>query len=575
MRVAVIGGGPSGLVTLKYLKQASMALSYEPMEAYLFEYQGQVGGTFAARSYEDAELVSSKQLTTFSDFRHAEHDDFLGTEQYVQYLEAYSTHFRLWQYIRLNTRVLSVTREADGSHIIKYKTKEAQFPSEWRCDAVAICSGLHVMPNIPHIKGMENAPTVFHSSNFKSRAQFGTEKTIMIVGCGETGADIAYLAATSPTKRVLLCHRDGVHFAPKRNPGPVLLPILGRKPDPAEPGVPIDVSRANMFDTTYVHPLLRNSMVLWHYYHWYIKTILWLSSGTTAGMDQWIGGISPERDHPSKIFFNKSMKICSYLSLPYRPIVPSRRLWLYALRSAIVQTPVPDTNGRHVDLAPWPKKIDGEGVVHFLDNQRPEFSRLGREKIKPDIVILCTGYKQEFPFLVSPQIRPTQVYAMPSQADVRGIWKRDEPTVGYIGFVRPSLGAIPPLAEMQAQLWVLNLLAPGKLSHPLRPIDEEHYRLKLPSDSRITYGVDHESYTYQLALDMNSAIGLCDVLAFARKRDVRDAWRLLVVWAFGAHFNTKFRLIGPWKWNGASDILVSEELWQTITRRPLFFGECV
>lgn len=55
-----------------------------------------------------------------------------------------------------------------------------------------------------------------------------------------------------------------------------------------------------MFDTTYVHPLLRNSMVLWHYYHWYIKTILWLSSGTTAGMDQWIGGISPERDHPSK-----------------------------------------------------------------------------------------------------------------------------------------------------------------------------------------------------------------------------------------------------------------------------------
>lgn len=269
------------------------------------------------------------------------------------------------------------------------------------------------------------------------------------------------------------------------------------------------------------------------------------------------------------------MKICSYLSLPYRPIVPSRRLWLYALRSAIVQTPVPDTNGRHVDLAPWPKEIDGEGVVHFLDNQRPEFSRLGREKIKPDIVILCTGYKQEFPFLVSPQIRPTQVYAMPSQADVRGIWKRDEPTVGYIGFVRPSLGAIPPLAEMQAQLWVLNLLAPGELSHPLRPIDEEHYRLKLPSDSRITYGVDHESYTYQLALDMNSAIGLCDVLAFARKRDVRDAWRLLVVWAFGAHFNTKFRLMGPWKWNGASDILVSEELWQTITRRPLFFGECV
>ena len=347
-----------------------------------------------------------------------------------------------------------------------------------------------------------------------------------------------------------------------------------------------------MFDTTYVHPLLRNSMALWHYYHWYIKTILWLSSGTTAGMDQWIGEISPERHHLSKsitpkhltsilllttlpVFFNKSMKICPYISLPYRPSIPGRRLWLYALRSAIVQTPVPDTDGRHVDLAPWPKEIDQQGTVHFIDNQRPEFSRLEREKIKPDIIILCTGYKQDFSFLQSTRTNSVKAYPTPSHADVRGIWSNDEPTVGYIGFARPSLGAIPPLAEMQAQLWILNLLAPEKLSHPLRAIDEEHCRLKLPSDSRITYGVDHESYTYQLALDMNSAIGLWDILALAGKKDLRDGWRLLVVWALGAHFNAKFRLLGPWKWSGAADILVSEELWQTITRRPLFFGKNV
>ncbi|KAK2667034.1 Flavin monooxygenase FMO [Fusarium oxysporum f. sp. vasinfectum] len=573
MRVAVIGGGPSGLVTLKYLIQASASISCEPVEAILFEYQTQVGGTFAARSYEDAELVSSKQLTTFSDFRHSEHGDFLSTQQYVQYLQAYCTHFKLWPHMRLNTRVLSVTRGVDGSHIITYKTNESRFPCEWRCDAVAVCSGLHVTPNIPNIKGMENVPLAFHSSSFKSRKQFGTDKTVMVVGSGETGADIAYLAATSPTKRVLLCHRDGVHFAPKRNPGPVLFPILGRKSDLKEPGIPIDVSRANMFDTTYVHPLLRNSMVLWHYYHWYIKFILWLSSGTTAGMDQWIGRISPERHHPSKIFFNKSMKVCPYISLPYRPSMPGPRLWLYALRSAIVQTPVPDTNGRKVDLAPWPKEIGRDGTVHFFDNQQPEFSRLKGETIKPDIVILSTGYKQDFPFLESSRTKPTRAYGTANQANIRGIWRHDEPTVGFIGFVRPSLGAIPPLAEMQAQLWILNILAPEKIPHPLRATDEEHYRLKLPPDSRIEYGVDHESYVYQLALDMNSAIGLWDVLAIAQKKDVRDGWRLLVVWAFGAHFNTKFRLLGPWQWSGAADMLISEEFWQTITRRPLFFGK--
>ncbi len=86
----------------------------------------------------------------------------------------------------------------------------------------------------------------------------------------------------------------------QRNPGPIILPILGRKPNPKEPGIPIDVSRANMFDTTYVPDILRNNMLLWEYYKWYVKSLLWVSSGTTNGMDQWIGGISPERHHVSK-----------------------------------------------------------------------------------------------------------------------------------------------------------------------------------------------------------------------------------------------------------------------------------
>ena len=58
MRVAVIGGGPSGLVTLKYLIKAHLHLSCEPVDAQLFEYQPGIGGTFAFRSYEDAEVRS-------------------------------------------------------------------------------------------------------------------------------------------------------------------------------------------------------------------------------------------------------------------------------------------------------------------------------------------------------------------------------------------------------------------------------------------------------------------------------------------------------------------------------------
>lgn len=246
-------------------------------------------------------------------------------------------------------------------------------------------------------------------------------------------------------------------------------------------------------------------------------------------------------------------------------------MWIYSLRSALIQTPVPETNGRQVDLAPWPTGFDSRGVVQFTNNGRPEYDRMKGEEVKPDIVIFCTGYKQSFPFLTSGGTI-SATYHSPSSADVRGIWKRDDPTVGFIGFIRPSFGAIPPLAEMQAQLWIVNLLSTRKIPRELRPEDEPHYRLHHPSGSRITYGVDHESYTYQLALDMDSAPGAWDVVRLMFSVSQPKRWRLPIIWALGAHFNSKFRLKGPWKRNDALQLLTSDEFWHTITRRPLIFG---
>jgi len=86
---------------------------------------------------------------------------------------------------------------------------------QWDCDAIAVCTGLHVVPNIPTVKGIDYVPTVLHSSTFKLKSQFGVGKTVLILGTGETGMDVAHMAVTSPTERVILCHRDGFLCAPK------------------------------------------------------------------------------------------------------------------------------------------------------------------------------------------------------------------------------------------------------------------------------------------------------------------------------------------------------------------------
>jgi dimethylaniline monooxygenase (N-oxide forming) len=56
MRVAVIGAGPSGLVTLKYLLDAQRSLGCDAVEAIAFDSEDDVGGTFSTRAYEAAEV---------------------------------------------------------------------------------------------------------------------------------------------------------------------------------------------------------------------------------------------------------------------------------------------------------------------------------------------------------------------------------------------------------------------------------------------------------------------------------------------------------------------------------------
>ncbi|QDS74430.1 hypothetical protein FKW77_006147 [Venturia effusa] len=547
MRVAVIGAGPSGLTTLKYLTTAQEYFDgLKPIEAQLFESEASIGGTFKHRAYEGAELVSSRFLTTFSDYRLPEAADFLLADEYCAYLEGYCSNFNLWPNIRLSTSVTKVERVRGGGHIVHY-VKDGE-ESTWSCDAVAVCSGLHVVPNMVAIPGLENVPVSFHSSQFKNMAQLGGNQNLLIVGSGETGMDLAYNAVTSDIKSVTLCHRDGFHVAPKRAPEPVWFGINANSPPALN--VPYDVGSASLFDTAYIHPLLRDSFLSalpWAYYDRFAKWSGWFTSGTYAGLDQWIGGLPAERYHASKIFFNKSMKAMPYLSAQYRT-----NSLLNKLRACIAQVRIPETGGRKIDLAPWPSHFDEKGVVRFTENGRPEAEVMRNKTVRPDIVILATGYTQSFPFFDSS-------YPTPQDANIRRIWREGDESIGFIGFVRPSLGAIPPLSELQAQLWVLSIL--GRLPGSPKPVD--HYRLHHAPNSRIQYGVDHESYAYQLATDMGSAASFTSLIPRGLK--------LTLCWALSANVNPKFRLTGPWKWNGAQQVMETE-IWSTISRRRGFFG---
>lgn len=59
-------------------------------------------------------------------------------------------------------------------------------PAVYKCSNIAMCTGLHVEPNIPTIPGSEHVKgDIFHSASYKGRAQLA-HRDVLILGCGET-----------------------------------------------------------------------------------------------------------------------------------------------------------------------------------------------------------------------------------------------------------------------------------------------------------------------------------------------------------------------------------------------------
>lgn len=136
--------------------------------------------------------MSSKQLTTFSDHRlPLETPDHVSLPEYVDYLRSYVERFNLGPFIKFNSPVVRVSPLQNGSkwaHQVSYVDGASTDKKEttFDCSHIAVCTGLHVEPNIPDIPGIENVQgDVFHSSLYKGREQVAGKK-VLILGCGET-----------------------------------------------------------------------------------------------------------------------------------------------------------------------------------------------------------------------------------------------------------------------------------------------------------------------------------------------------------------------------------------------------
>ncbi|SCZ90765.1 BZ3500_MvSof-1268-A1-R1_Chr1-3g02228 [Microbotryum saponariae] len=652
LRVLVIGAGPAGLTTCKTLlhfpsDSAADRDSERVFDPVIVEADDKLGGTFAQRSYENGTLVSSKQLTSFTDYRFplAQHDH-VAMDEYVAYLKRYVDRFGLastsghaWQgsvfehksRLRLNTRVLRMDKDGKGGHDVTIRDADGELDSERvlepragefcllsllsvtsdtgketivNVQAVAVCTGLHVLPAVPTIPGLPqnlvpqsppittpsslpiHPPTsdypkssqregvrVIHSSQYKSQSEFKDRK-VLILGVGETSMDLSYAAIQGGATEVTVAHRGGFLSFPK-----VLndFSVFGFK---FEGNLPIDGLITNLFETAYVHPWIASSRMRWHISDFFVKRVMAFLTGTSAGCGQWVGSLPPSRHGRAFVFLNS--KAMPYINRPHKPRF---RILANILRTDYLDPQLPDTPCKEIELAMWPSHIDETGRVHFTPArdlpqsngiERIEEKRMKGKVIRPDLVVFCSGYRQDWSWLGEGYPKG------PGEVDVREIADSHDLTVGWIGFVRvshsilcdyesglaedviaeprlpqPGVGAIPCIAEQQAMLW--SLLLAQKV--PV-PTTEPHYRLLASKTARIQYGVDHSAYMSTLAKDMGAAPSLLELYN-------KYGCHVTLCYAFGAAFGPFYRLVGPFAAPEQMREVVTTEIWETITRRGL------
>jgi putative flavoprotein involved in K+ transport len=178
--VVIVGGGPSGLST-------AGALTASGVNCVVLDKGHRVGDSWSRR-YERLHLHTTSRLSGLAHFpMPAAAPRYVSKDRYAEYLQAYADHFALD--VELDTEVTSIDRDpqrGDEPGYVVETNNEA-----WRCRSVVIATGRYrepiraTFPNMDAFRG-----TLVHASQYSTGRDYAG-KRVLVVGIGNTGAELA------------------------------------------------------------------------------------------------------------------------------------------------------------------------------------------------------------------------------------------------------------------------------------------------------------------------------------------------------------------------------------------------
>lgn len=531
LRVCCIGAGAAGLSCAKEMLQRGF-------ETTVLESREGVGGVWrmdASGSHvgvrQNQRATSSKYYLGFSDFPIADAaPEFIGHELYLGYLDAYADYFGVTDRIRFGHRTEAVRRAATGEWEVDVVSKGGRETLVF--DALAICTGLHHTPH--RLEAEAERPSAFkaklvHARELKDADATLSGQRIVVVGGGETGAEIAHVAAQVGAPPAVMSLRRGVTVIGTYMP----LPLSDRMPDSRSP--PVDLNERRV--VSLLPPRLKHliftrdgvfalreenpgkhtvtrlvvsvtgslaSLILVPFSivggvfsevvaavscpdFWRLdKTPFRVPDGSALSdeMSRVMGRVRCvppprlERDTSQLLEYTlraTEFRLRGFTAQHYRDVRSLLEEFSGALHSANFLTKsddfIYDILDKSLEVRPGIKCFEGERTVRFEDGS----------SVEADVVVSCTGYDPQVPFL-SELLRgaATSTDSGKSAAaaadgghfmDGAGLYKNVfHPqlggTVAFVGFARPQLGAMPPIAELQGRWFGAVLAGEATLPEP-------------------------------------------------------------------------------------------------------------
>lgn len=451
MKIAVIGAGCSGLVTLKYLLDA-----LPTTEVVCLEKSHSVRGCWGDQR-PDFVSTSTKYTTQFSCFRKwtsevtPEHnfEEFYRGPEFGDYLEAFAAHFHLKEHIRFGVEVRHLSRTGESWTILLSEngTEERQ-----AFDAVFLCTGL---ANQRAPRDLNTIPVTDNFENIR-------DSTVVVVGGGESAADVAnHLAKSEHNNTVYLSLRSGIRVSPRYHP---------------IRGVPSD--------------FLRNRLLL--------------SFG--KGIRNWVG----ERFVTFRIRFDSLLARWFPHERSYDPAQALRREWDLKLKARAKGGLFNVFHNKSDDFLDAVAEKRLQIIGPPVDEQWTgyfDFDHTVTFPLAPDVLIFSTGYRSRLDEFFGGTIQLKDFY--------RGCVHTDLPNLFLIGFARPIIGNIPSISEMQARYTVGLLAGKYKLPAGIKQKQEEDWKslcAEFPTiNTANVYPVEHFTYCDVLAREM----GILPTLATA------------------------------------------------------------